>query len=48
MGFHLSIYTDDPDKGGVAHYNHALAMALVREGVRVSIVQARSSAATGA
>ncbi len=46
MGFHLSIYTDDPDKGGVAHYNHALAMALVREGVRVSIVQARSSAAT--
>ena len=46
MSFHLTIYTDDPDKGGVAHYNHALARALAGEGVRVSIVQAPSAAAT--
>lgn len=45
MPAHLAIYTDDPDKGGVAHYNHALATALVRAGFRVSLVQSASAGA---
>lgn len=40
---HLAIYTDDPDKGGVAQYNHTLALALARRGWRVSLVQTRST-----
>jgi glycosyltransferase involved in cell wall biosynthesis len=49
MSFHVALYTDDPDKGGVANYNHQIALGLRRAGVRVSIVQTASrSAATQA
>jgi len=39
---HILIYTDDPELGGVAQYNHNLLLALVRRGYRVSCVQSRS------
>lgn len=39
---HVLLYTDDPEHGGVAHYNHALLLALVRAGYRVSCVQTAS------
>jgi glycosyltransferase involved in cell wall biosynthesis len=42
MSFHVTIYTDDPDKGGVANYNHQIAIGLLRAGCRVSIVQTTS------
>jgi len=42
MSFHVTIYTDDPDKGGVANYNHQIALGLLRAGIRVSMVQTRS------
>lgn len=42
MSFHVTIYTDDPDKGGVANYNHQVALGLLRAGCRVSIVQTAS------
>jgi glycosyltransferase involved in cell wall biosynthesis len=41
---HILIYTDDPDKGGVAQYNHSLAIGLVAAGYRVSFVQTESKA----
>jgi glycosyltransferase involved in cell wall biosynthesis len=40
---HILIYTDDPDKGGVAQYNHVLSLGLVEAGHRVSIVQTESA-----
>ncbi len=43
MGRHVVIYSDDPDKGGVAQYNHRVALALEASGLRVSIVQSRST-----
>lgn len=43
MSKHICIYSDDPDKGGVAQYNHRVALALVAMRYRVSIVQTRSS-----
>jgi glycosyltransferase involved in cell wall biosynthesis len=42
---HVAIYTDDPDRGGVASYNHALALGLVGAGHRVSLIQSRSTGA---
>jgi glycosyltransferase involved in cell wall biosynthesis len=42
MSFHVTIYTDDPDKGGVANYNHQIALGLLRAGIRVSMVQTKS------
>lgn len=42
MSKHICIYSDDPDKGGVANYNHRIALALVGRGYRVSMVQTRS------
>lgn len=42
MSFHVTIYSDDPDKGGVANYNHQIALGLVRAGCRVSLVQTQS------
>lgn len=42
MSFHVTIYTDDPDKGGVANYNHQIALGLLRSGCRVSMVQTAS------
>jgi glycosyltransferase involved in cell wall biosynthesis len=39
---HIAIYTDDPDKGGVASYNDRIARGLVAAGFRVSIVQTPS------
>ncbi|MEO6875486.1 MAG: glycosyltransferase [Opitutaceae bacterium] len=39
---HVLLYTDDPEFGGVAQYNHNLLMALARSGYRVSCVQSRS------
>jgi glycosyltransferase involved in cell wall biosynthesis len=43
MAKHIALYSDDPDKGGVAHYNHRVAQALVAMGYRVTIVQSRSA-----
>jgi glycosyltransferase involved in cell wall biosynthesis len=45
MDPHVIIYTDDPDKGGVANYNHQIAIGLRQAGVRVSMVQAASQSA---
>lgn len=42
MSLHLAIYTDDPDKGGVASYNHRIARGLVAAGHRVTLVQSPS------
>jgi protein O-GlcNAc transferase len=39
---HVLLYTDDPDRGGVAHYNHSVLLALARAGHRVSCVQSTS------
>ena len=39
---HVLLYTDDPEFGGVAQYNHTLLLALARSGHRVSCVQSRS------
>jgi glycosyltransferase involved in cell wall biosynthesis len=39
MSKHIVIYTDDPDKGGVAHYNHTVLLALAAQGYRVTCVQ---------
>lgn len=39
MTQHILLYTDDPSAGGVAQYNHALVMALVQRGDRVTVVQ---------
>jgi glycosyltransferase involved in cell wall biosynthesis len=36
---HIVLYTDDPEFGGVAHYNHGLLLALVTAGYRVTCVQ---------
>ncbi len=44
MSRHLVIYSDDPDKGGVAQYNHRIALALADSGFRVTIVQSQSTA----
>ncbi len=39
---HILLFTDDPDRGGVAHYNHSVLMALARAEYRVSCVQTAS------
>jgi glycosyltransferase involved in cell wall biosynthesis/Flp pilus assembly protein TadD len=39
---HVLLFTDDPGVGGVAQYNHALLLALVREGHWVTCVQTQS------
>jgi len=41
-GRRIAIYSDDPDKGGVAQYNHCLALGLIAAGYCVSIVQTAS------
>jgi protein O-GlcNAc transferase len=38
---HILIYTDDPEFGGVAQWNHSILLALVARGYRVSCVQTR-------
>ena len=38
---HVVLYTDDPESGGVAQYNHTLLLGLVSAGYRVSCVQSR-------
>ena len=43
MTKHIAIYSDDPDKGGVAQYNHRIAMALAGAGYRVTLIQSRST-----
>lgn len=40
---HVLLYTDDPQHGGVAQYNHAVLLALVRAGYRVTCVQTESA-----
>lgn len=40
---HVVLYTDDPDSGGVAQYNHTLLCALADSGYRVTCVQSRSA-----
>ncbi len=37
------IFTDDPERGGVAQYNHALLLALVGSGFRAACAQAPSN-----
>jgi glycosyltransferase involved in cell wall biosynthesis len=39
---HIAIYTDDPELGGVAHYNHNVLLALAAQGYRVTCIQAPS------
>lgn len=39
---HIVLYTDDPEFGGVAQYNHSVLLALVAQGHRVTCVQPRS------
>ena len=36
---HVLLYTDDPESGGVAQYNHTLLLAMAHAGYRVSCVQ---------
>src|SRR4051812_44050215 len=38
--FHVVLYTDDAQWGGVAQYNHAILCALVSRGCQVTCVQA--------
>jgi predicted O-linked N-acetylglucosamine transferase (SPINDLY family)/glycosyltransferase involved in cell wall biosynthesis/predicted O-methyltransferase YrrM len=42
MAPHILIYTDDFGLGGVAQYNHAIALGLIARGYRVTQVQSRS------
>lgn len=39
----ILLWTDDPERGGVAHYNHALLLALAARGDAVVCVQSPSS-----
>ena len=39
---HVLLYTDDPEHGGVAQYNHTVLGGLVRAGYRVSCMQTQS------
>jgi glycosyltransferase involved in cell wall biosynthesis len=39
---HVLIFTDDPDSGGVAQYNHSLALGLLAAGFRVTCAQSHS------
>jgi len=39
---YVLLYTDDPESGGVAQYNHTLLCALVAAGYRVSCVQSQA------
>lgn len=39
---HVMLYTDDPESGGVAQYNHTILRGLVQAGYRVSCVQSRA------
>jgi glycosyltransferase involved in cell wall biosynthesis len=41
-GRRILVYTDDPDRGGVAHYNHALLLGLVAQGFQAHCIQPRS------
>jgi glycosyltransferase involved in cell wall biosynthesis/predicted O-methyltransferase YrrM len=43
MPNHILLYTDDPGTGGVAQYNHALLLALIQRGDRVTSVQSRAA-----
>lgn len=38
---HVMLYTDDPESGGVAQYNHVILRGLAAAGYRVSCVQTR-------
>jgi glycosyltransferase involved in cell wall biosynthesis len=38
----ILLYTDDPERGGVAHYNHSLLMAFAERGWTAFCVQTRS------
>jgi cephalosporin hydroxylase/glycosyltransferase involved in cell wall biosynthesis len=38
----ILLYTDDPGIGGVAQYNHAIAVALHKQGDRVTVVQGKT------
>lgn len=40
--YHVLLYTDDSQWGGVAQYNHAVLCALVSSGYQVTCVQARA------
>jgi len=39
---HILLYTDDPDAGGVAQYNHAILCALAHRGYKVTCAQSRA------
>jgi glycosyltransferase involved in cell wall biosynthesis len=38
----IALFTDDPDQGGVAQYNHAVLLELARLGCRATCIQPRS------
>ncbi len=38
---HILLYTDDPQLGGVAQYNHSILSALIQQGYQVTCVQTR-------
>jgi len=38
---HILLYTDDPQVGGVAQYNHSILCGLVKRGYRVTCVQSQ-------
>jgi glycosyltransferase involved in cell wall biosynthesis/predicted O-methyltransferase YrrM/tetratricopeptide (TPR) repeat protein len=42
MKKHILLYTDDPGVGGVAQYNHSIALALKARGDRVTLVQSQT------
>jgi len=39
---HIALYTDDPEFGGVAQYNHSVLLMLIAQGYRVTCIQPRS------
>ena len=39
---HIALYSDDPEFGGVAQYNHNVLLALARQGYRVTCITAYS------
>lgn len=39
----IALYTDDPEFGGVAQYNHIVLLALLKQGYRVVCIQSRST-----
>jgi predicted O-linked N-acetylglucosamine transferase (SPINDLY family)/glycosyltransferase involved in cell wall biosynthesis/predicted O-methyltransferase YrrM len=43
MTYHVLLYTDDPEYGGVAQYNHTILLGLASQGYRVTVAQSASN-----